>query len=103
MELTELSKSTLYATLQKDIESIKADVKAYAEQIKNSETQIIQARENSHITDVRYKQGVVTYLDLIYASSNLQRAFINKLQAEYQRILAQIELARLLGIKFWQE
>jgi outer membrane protein TolC len=36
IELNELSKSTLNATLQKDLESTQSDLKAYDEQIKNS-------------------------------------------------------------------
>ena len=55
------------------------------------------------LTQVRYREGVVTYLDLINASTNLQRANLNKLQYEYQRTLSQVELFRLLGVKFWQE
>lgn len=103
LELNELSKSTLITTLQKDVETSQSDVKAYTQQIKNSEEQINAAKETSRLAQVRYKQGVVTYLDLINASSNLQRSHLNKLQYEYQRTLVQIELARLSGVKFWQE
>ena len=103
LELNELSKSTLTTTLQKDVETFQSDVKAYTQQIKNSEEQVDAAKETSRLAQVRYKQGVVTYLDLINASSNLQRSYLNKLQYEYQRTLAQIELAKLSGVKFWQE
>ena len=103
MELNELSKSTLMATLQKDLESTQSDLKAYDEQIRNSEGQIDLSRETLKLTQVRYREGVVTYLDLINASTNLQRANLNKLQYEYQQTLSQVELCRLLGVKFWQE
>ena len=103
MELNELSKATLTSTLQKDLESTQSDLKAYDEQIKNAEGQINLSGETVKLTGVRYRQGVVTYLDLINASTNLQRANLNKLQYEFQRTLAQVELCRLLGVRFWQE
>jgi outer membrane protein TolC len=103
IELNELSKSTLNATLQKDLESTQSDLKAYDEQIKNSVGQTDVANETLRLTAIRYKQGVATYLDLINASANLQRAHLNRLQYEYQRTLSQVEMCRLLGVRFWQE
>jgi outer membrane protein len=103
VELNELSKATLTYTLQKDLESTQSDIKAYDEQINNSVGQIDVANETIRLTEVRYKQGVATYLDLINASANLQRAFLNRLQYEYQRTLAEVEACRLLGVRFWQE
>jgi len=101
MELNELSKATLTSTLLKDLESTQSDLKAYDEQIKNSAGQTDVANETLRLTEVRYKQGVATYLDLINASTNLQRANLNRLQYEYQRTLSQVEMCRLLGVRFW--
>jgi len=101
MELNELSKATLTSTLLKDLESAQSDLKAYDEQIKNSVGQTDVANETLRLTEVRYKQGVATYLDLINASTNLQRANLNRLQYEYQRTLSQVEMCRLLGVRFW--
>jgi outer membrane protein len=103
MELSELSKATLTSTLQKDLESTQSDLKAYDQQIANSDGQINVANETVRLTQVRYKQGVSTYLDLINASSNLQRANLSKIQYQYQKTLSQVEWCRLLGVKFWQE
>jgi outer membrane protein len=103
IELNEISKNNLTLTLQKDMESAQSDLQAYDQQVKNSEGQISVAKETFRLTNVRYKQGVATYLDLVSASTLLQRAFLNQLQYEYQRTLSQVELCRLAGIKFWQE
>jgi outer membrane protein len=103
VELNEFAKSNLASTLQKDLESVRYDLEAFEEQIKNSEGQIVVAGESLRLTQARYHQGVVTYLDLINASTNQQRATLNKLQYEYQRTLSRIELCRLAGVKFWQE
>ena len=101
-ELSEISKNNTLATLTKDLESVQADLKAYDQQIKNSEGQITVAKETSRLTQVRYKQGVATYLDLVSASTNLQRANLNRIQYEYQRTLALIENCRLTGVRFWE-
>ena len=103
VELNELSKNNLTISLQKDLESVKADLIAYHEQILNSQTQIDAAREALRLTQVRYNRGVSTYLDLIFASTNMQRGLLNQWQYEYQECLAKAELARLEGRKFWEE
>ncbi|MEO7990973.1 MAG: TolC family protein [Chryseolinea sp.] len=103
VELNELSKSNLESSLQKDLESVNADLIAYHEQIINSQAQIDAAREALRLTQVRYTRGVSTYLDLIFASTNMQRGLLNQWQFEYQQCLAKAELARLEGRKFWEE
>jgi len=103
VELNELSKSNLTISLQKDLESVKADLIAYDEQIQNSQTQIDAARDALRLTQVRYERGVSTYLDLIFASTNMQRGLLNQWQYEYQQCLAKAEMARLEGRKFWEE
>jgi len=103
IELGEITKANATSTLQKDWQSAMADMKAYEEQLKNTESQISASKEALRLTQVRYKSGVATYLDLIFASSNLQRAQLTQLQYKYQATLSLAELSRLQGIKFWQE
>jgi outer membrane protein len=103
VELNEISKANLNNTFQKDWQSAKADLHAYESQIKNTESQIRASRETLRLTQIRYERGVATYLDLIFASTNLQRALLTQLQYKYQTILALAELSRLQGNKFWQE
>ncbi|MBT1702436.1 TolC family protein [Chryseosolibacter indicus] len=103
VELNEISKSNLSLTLQKDLESVQADIQAYGKQIESYDSQIATANEALRLNRVRYERGVAIYLDLLNASTNLQRALTSKLQYEYQQCLGYIEEARLLGNKFWEE
>ncbi len=103
VELNELSKINLATTLQKDMNSVMADLAAYHAQIENSQSQIDGAKESLRLTQVRYNRGVSTYLDLIFASTNYQRGLLNQWQYEYQECLAKAELAKLEGRKFWEE
>lgn len=103
LELSEISKTNLTNTLQKDWQSARADLAAYRQQEQNAATQVNASREALRLTQVRYERGVATYLDLVFASANLQRAMLTQLQFTYQATLASTELVRLQGTKFWQE
>jgi outer membrane protein TolC len=63
--------------------------------------QIAAATEAQRIANVRYANGSSTYLDLINAMYTLQKVQLQKIQIEYNLCLANIELARLSGIKFY--
>jgi outer membrane protein len=103
VELGEITRVNVTNTLQKDWQSALTDLAAYETQIKNTESQITASKEALRLTQVRYRSGVATYLDLIFASANLQRAQLTQLQYKYQATLSLAELSRLQGIKFWQE
>jgi outer membrane protein TolC len=45
--------------------------------------------------------GTGTHLEVTSANTNLQRALLNQLQLEFQVCSAQIEYARLTGVKYW--
>ncbi len=103
LTLSEISKTNLTNTLQKDWQSAKADLDAYQRQEQNAATQVNASREALRLTQVRYERGVATYIDLVFASTNMQRALLTQLQYKYQATLASAELIRLQGVKFWQE
>jgi outer membrane protein TolC len=103
VELSEISRANITNTVLKDWQSALADLSAYDEQIKSTESQLTACKETLRLTQVRYFRGVATYLDLVFASANLQRAQLAQLQYKYQATLAMAELMRLQGRKFWQE
>ena len=101
VKTSQLSVNTLQNTYQKDIASTISDIKSGRERLKNVESQIAQAKANQAYAASRYKNGTATYLDLTSASSTYQRAVYSKLQIQFQLCQANIELARLSGIKYW--
>jgi outer membrane protein TolC len=100
-ELNEITKQNLNASLLRDWQAANADVRAYGQQIKNSDVQIESAQEAQRLTQVRYDRGVATSVDLVFATTNLQRSQLSQLQYQYQACLAKAELARIEGKKFW--
>lgn len=103
VQANQLAAKTTENNLRKDLAQVQADITSNEERIKNSEGQVVYAREALMLTQSRYKQGVATHLDLLNASSNLQRIQLSQIQFEYQLCAARIEQGRLLGWKYWGE
>lgn len=97
----ELNIETLNNNYRKDLEQAITDVQSNLERIKNTEGQIEQAKYAQTIAATRFKNGVGTNLELTNASTNVQRAELTKLQYQYQLCLAKVELAKLIGYKYW--
>lgn len=97
----ELNIETLNNNYKKDLEQALADVQSNLERIKNTQGQIEQAKYAQTIAATRFKNGVGTNLELTNASTNVQRAELTKLQYQYQLCLAKVELAKLIGYKYW--
>ena len=97
----ELALNSLTNTYKKDIAGAVADINSNSSRLKNTSSQITQAAYAQNLAAVRYKNGVGTHLELINASTNLQRAAFTALQYEYQLCLANIEYAKLLGLIYW--
>lgn len=102
IELNRFSQTNLSASLERDLASSRADEKAYAQQTGYANGQIAMTAEALRLSRVRYEKGASTFLDLDYASTNLQKAVLNKLFYEYQACLSRIEQARLVGTRFWE-
>jgi len=103
VEASQLALKTTENNLRKDLAQVQSDLTSNQDRIKNSDAQVRYAREALVLTESRYKQGVVTHLDLLNATSNLQRIMLNQIQYQYQLCAARIEQARLLGWKYWAE
>ncbi len=101
LKQTELGLVSLKNTYRRDIKQAISEIETNQTKLKNVESQIKAAQSVYQLTQIRYGNGVATFLDLSFASTNLQRALLNKLQYEFQLCSAKIELARLTGEKYW--
>ncbi len=97
----ELAVASLSSEYQKNIEQALTDVKTNMERISNTEGQIEEARAAEVLAASRYKNGVGTNLEITNASTNVQRALLTRLQYQYQLCLAKVQLAELMGYKYW--
>ena len=98
----ELAIETLNNQYKKDLMQALADVNSAKERIKNTEGQIQQTKAAEKLAYQQMKNGVGTHLEITQAGNRVQQASFTRLQYEYQLCLAQLELARLMGIKYWE-
>lgn len=97
----QLAVESLNNQYQRDIQQALTDVRSNQERLSTVQEQINIAKEALRVTQTRYTNGIATNVDLLNANSNLQRVELAQIQYQYQLTLAQIELARLMGIKYW--
>jgi len=98
----ELAMETLSNQYKKDLMQALADINSAQERIKNTEGQIQQTKAAEKLAYQQLKNGVGTHLEITLASNRVQQASFTRLQYEYQLCLAQLELARLTGAKYWE-
>ncbi len=101
LDQAKLGTQTLNNTFDRNIRQTLADIASNRSSLVNALGQINQAKEAQKLAQSRYKNGIGTNLELINASTNVQRAELTRLQYEYQLCTAQIEMARLTGITYW--
>ncbi len=93
--------STAEITVKRDIDQALSDVQASSERLRNIESQITQAKRALELANSRFRNGAITYIELLNSQTNLQQAYLFKLQYAHQLTLGKVELARLLGIVYW--
>jgi len=96
-----LAIETLNSNYKRDIQQALIDVQSNQERINNTKGQIEQAQTAETLAASRFKNGIGTNLEITNASTNVARALFSRLQYEYQLCLAKVDLARLLGYKYW--
>ena len=96
-----LATESLDNTYKKDLQQALADISSNLSKLKNTSTQIEQAKAAQDLASIRFKNGVGTNLEITNASTNVQRAALTTLLCEYQLCLSKLELARLMGEKYW--
>jgi len=82
-----------------EIDSALADVAASSARLRNSDTLVEQAQEALTLAQSRYERGVITNFELLDAQSAARAAELSRIQARYDRTLADEALARAVGRK----
>ena len=96
-----ISKNSLLNEHKKDVEESLIDIKYNSEKILHNQNQIDAALKAQSVTSSRYQNGIATYLDIISAANNVQKARLDQLQNQLKLCLSKIELAKLMGYEYW--
>ncbi len=101
MQAAKYNLETEQLTLNKDVLQTKSDIQSSESKLKNYELQVEQAQEALKLANIRYRNGIITNLELLTAQTNLQDAELGKIQLEYNLLLSKLQLNKLGGVKFW--
>ncbi|WP_080238434.1 TolC family protein [Spirosoma rigui] len=85
------------AQLRESIALLNADIRSNQTRLANLETQVLQARKALQIANARLRNGVITNVELQSAETGVEEAELGRLNFQYQLLLNQLELKRLLG------
>lgn len=86
---------------RRDIKQAFVDIQTSRERLRTVQEQIDIAKEALRVAQSRYTNGISTNIEFLNATTSLQRVQLAQIQYQYQLVLAQIELARLTGMKYW--
>ncbi len=85
------------AQLRQSIAQLNADIRSNLTRLQNLGTQVEQARKALQIANARLRNGVITNVELQSAETGVEEAELGRLNFQYQLLLNQLELKRLLG------
>ncbi len=102
-EIAKLHTQDVKENLRKEAMQHNADIAAGKERLLTAEVLLEQANKALTLAQSRYRNGVITYLDLQNAQTSLLEAQLSKIQYQYQLSLAGLELMHLGGQEFWKQ
>ncbi|WP_341842963.1 TolC family protein [Chitinophaga caseinilytica] len=102
-EIAKLNTQDVKEVLQKEAAQQNADITAGRDRLQTAEVLLEQANKALTLAQSRYRNGVITYLDLQNAQTSLLEAQLSKIQYQYQLSLAGLELMHLSGQEFWKQ
>ncbi|MGX5817833.1 TolC family protein [Chitinophaga lutea] len=102
VEVARLNTQSVKDELKKEAVQQQSDIVACMERLKTAETLLKQAERAVELSQSRYKNGVITYLDLQNAQTSLLEAQLSRLQYQYQLSLSNLALMQLNGNEFWK-
>ncbi|GAB2564945.1 TolC family protein [Spirosoma areae] len=85
------------AQVRQSIAQLNADIRSNQTRLANLETQVQQATKALQIANARLRNGVITNVELQSAETGVEEAELGRLNFQYQLMLNQLELKRLLG------
>ena len=100
-EMLKYSVDVTNQALKRDLEATQNDYATAKNKLELSQENVKQAQYALNLANVRYKNGVLTNVEIEAAQTALQDAQFTQLQYQYQMSLAKLEMNRLAGIKFW--
>ncbi len=101
IETTKLSMQTLGANIQKDLATVQQDYKNLQEKIGNTSVLVQQAEKAYKLAQVRFKEGLITNVELLSTQTNVEDAKLQLVQLQYQSQLDKLESHKVVGTRLF--
>jgi len=101
IETARRSMQTLESNIQKDLATVQQDYKSLQEKIGNTSVLIQQAEKAYKLAQVRFKEGLITNVELLDAQTNVENANLTLVQLQYQTQLDKLESHKVVGTKIF--
>ncbi len=87
----------LERTIKTQVEQAATDLKSSMLKIKTTEVQVMHAKDAVSRAELRYRDGVITNLDVIDAETSLSEAELLRLRVSYQNVINTYALKEAVG------
>jgi len=98
---TKKSLETVQANIQKDLATVNADYKNLQVKLENTNTLVQQAQRAFSLAKTRFKEGLITNVELLGAQTNVEDATLQQVQLQYQMTLDKLESYKIAGTKIF--
>ena len=102
VEAAKWNTKSIADNIRKEVRQQQADIIASRERLQTAEVLLQQAQRALELARSRYRNGVITYLDLQNAQTSMLEAQLSKIQYQYQLSVSSLALLQLNGNEFWK-
>jgi len=101
IETSKKSMLTLENNINKDLASIGEDYKTLDQKLANSKLLVAQAEKAYELAQTRYKEGLITNVELNIIQTSVEDANLNLLQTQYLMALDKLESHKVVGTRLY--
>lgn len=102
VEVAKWNTKSIKDNIRKEVLQQQSDIAANKQRLQTAEVLLQQAQRALELAQSRYRNGVITYLDLQNAQTSMLEAQLSKIQYQYQLSVSSLALLQLNGNEFWK-
>ena len=102
IESTRLSMNTLESNINKDLASVQQDYLTLEQKLENSRITVEQANKAFKLAQTRYKEGLITNVELILIQTSVEDANLSLLRYRFLMLMDKLESHKIVGTKLYE-
>jgi outer membrane protein len=102
IETARLSLNTLESSINKDLASVQQDYLTLEQKLENSKVTVQQANKAFSLAQTRYKEGLITNVELILIQTSVEDADLSVLRYKFLLLMDKLESHKIVGTKLYE-